>query len=219
MAHIPEGVLSAPVLISGAVITVAAVGYAMRRLDYERLPQAAVLAACFFIASLVAVPVGPSSVHLLLNGLMGLMLGWLALPALLVALLLQAIFFGYGGLLVLGVNCLNMALPALLSYYLVSPWLSKALQARQPRQLFACGVAAGGIGVAGTGGMVCLALMLSGSEYLLAGKIILITYLPLLLVEALITGAIIGFIAKVAPEALLQKLPATMNAEETHAIN
>ena len=96
MAHIPDGVLSAPVLITGAVVTVGALAVALRRLDYERIPQAAVLSAAFFVASLVSVPVGPSSVHLLLNGLMGLVLGWAAVPAILVALVLQAVFFGFG---------------------------------------------------------------------------------------------------------------------------
>ncbi|QVK22831.1 cobalt transporter CbiM [Shewanella dokdonensis] len=219
MAHIPEGVLSAPVLITGALVTTAAVAYAIRKLDYDRLPQAAVLAACFFVASLVAVPAYPSSVHLLLNGLMGLMLGWLAVPALLVALLLQAVFFGFGGLLVLGVNCLNIALPALLSYYLVSPWLNRALLANNRRQLFISGMIAGAIGVAGTGALVCLALVLSGPQYLAAGKIIMLTYLPLLLVESLITGAIVGFVAKVAPELLQRQLPQPLVAEESHATN
>ena len=35
--------------------------------------------------------------HLVLNGLMGLLLGWLAVPAILVALFLQALLFQFGG--------------------------------------------------------------------------------------------------------------------------
>ena len=41
---------------------------------------------------------------LVLNGLMGLMLGWAALPAVFTALLLQAVFFGHGGYTTLGVR-------------------------------------------------------------------------------------------------------------------
>lgn len=77
--------LSAPVLITGAAVTAGLLVVATRRLDFERIPQAAVLSAAFFIASLLSVPVGPSSVHLLLNGLMGLILGWAAVPAILIA--------------------------------------------------------------------------------------------------------------------------------------
>ncbi|MEJ2426877.1 MAG: energy-coupling factor ABC transporter permease, partial [Candidatus Thiodiazotropha sp.] len=88
MAHIPDGVLSAPVLISGAIASTGLIAIALRRLDYERIPQAAMLSSAFFVSSLISVPVGPSSVHLLLNGLMGMVLGWAAVPAILVALLL-----------------------------------------------------------------------------------------------------------------------------------
>ena len=143
MAHIPDGVLTAPVLIAGALASAGLVAVALRRLDYDRLPQAAVLAAGFFVSSLIQVPFGVTSVHLLLNGLMGLLLGWTAVPALLVALTLQTVFFGYGGALVLGVNTFNLALPALICALLLSPWLAKAAG----RQVFWIGALAGLLGV------------------------------------------------------------------------
>ena len=61
----------------------------------------------------VHVRVGPSSAHLLLNGLIGVVLGRRAVLAILVGLTLQAILFGHGGFLTLGVNTCVMALPAL----------------------------------------------------------------------------------------------------------
>jgi cobalt/nickel transport system permease protein len=39
------------------------------------------------VASLIHVPIGPSNAHLILNGLVGLLLGWGAFPAILVALI------------------------------------------------------------------------------------------------------------------------------------
>ncbi|MDS4073704.1 MAG: energy-coupling factor ABC transporter permease, partial [Defluviicoccus sp.] len=101
MAHIPDGVLSAPVLIGAAAATAVGVAIALKRLDSERIPQTAVLTAVFFVASLVHIPIGPTSVHPLLSGLMGLVLGWAAVPAVLVGLVLQAAFFGFGGITVL----------------------------------------------------------------------------------------------------------------------
>ncbi|MBW1903093.1 MAG: energy-coupling factor ABC transporter permease, partial [Deltaproteobacteria bacterium] len=74
--HISEGVLSAPVLISCVVLAAAGTAVGLKKLDYERIPQVAVLSAAFFIVSLVHVPIGPSNVHLILNGLIGLLLGW-----------------------------------------------------------------------------------------------------------------------------------------------
>jgi len=198
MAHIPDGVLSAPVLIGGALASAALVTLATRRLDYARIPQAAVLAAAFFVASLLTVPVGPSSVHLLLNGLMGVLLGWAAVPAVLVALLLQAVFFGYGGLLVLGVNAFNIAAPALLCSLLIAP----RLHAAQGRALFAWGALAGATGVLLTGALLCLSLLLSGPEYRPASTVVLFTYLPLMLAEAAVTGAALRFIQRVAPKLL-----------------
>lgn len=198
MAHIPDGVLSTPVLVAGGTVALSLVAVGLRRLDYDRLPQAAVLSATFFVSSLINIPLGPSSVHLLLNGLMGLMLGWTAVPAILVALVLQAAFFGFGGIAVLGVNTLNMALPALFCAAVLAPWLRRL----PPGRAFWAGAAAGLSGVMLTGLMVALSLGLSGQAFVPAAKVLFLVYLPLALVEALITGAVIGFLMRVAPELL-----------------
>ena len=86
--HIPDGVLSTPVLVTTGILAVKGVSKGLRQIDYERIPRVAALAAVFFVASLIHVPIGPASSHLLLNGLMGFLIGWAAFPALLVALLL-----------------------------------------------------------------------------------------------------------------------------------
>lgn len=195
MAHIPDGVLTAPVLIAGALASAGLVAVALRRLDYDRLPQAAVLAAGFFVSSLIQVPFGVTSVHLLLNGLMGLLLGWTAVPALLVALTLQTVFFGYGGALVLGVNTFNMALPALICALLLSPRLGQATG----RQVFWIGALAGLLGVLLSGALVALSLAASGEAFLPAAWAILFAYVPLALVEALITGTVVAFLQRVEP--------------------
>lgn len=126
--HIVDGALSAPVLATGAVLSIAGVAIGLRKLDYNQLPQVGVLSAAFFVASYIHLPLGFSSVHLILNGLIGLTLGWVAFPALLVALLLQAVFFGFGGFLVLGVNAFNIAMPAVLVFYLCRKGLQSTNQ-------------------------------------------------------------------------------------------
>jgi cobalt/nickel transport system permease protein len=199
MAHIPDGILSAPVLIGGGVASAALLGIAIQRLDYDRVPQAAVLSAVFFVASLVHIPIGPTSVHPLLSGLMGLVLGWAAVPAITIALLLQAIFFGFGGLTVLGVSVLNMALPALLIAMLMRPFV---LRETRPRAVFVLGAVAGGVAVVLTAGLVCVALGLSGAEYVPALGVVMISYGPLALVEAMVTGAAVVLLRRVKPELL-----------------
>lgn len=189
-------------LVGGGVLAATALAVAVRRLDYERIPQAAVMAAAFFVASLVSVPVAPSSVHLILNGLIGLILGWAAVPTILVALVMQVTFFGHGGLLVLGVNTFNIAAPALACAALIGPFIARA-RGRTP--LFALGALAGALGVALTGTLVALSLGLSGPAFLPAAKVILATYVPLLLVEAAVTGGAVVFLRRVAPELLARR--------------
>jgi len=84
------------------------------------------VAAIFFLASLVHVPLGLSNAHLTLNGLVGLVLGWGAIPAIFVALSLQALLFQFGGLTTLGVNTLIMAAPAVLCALAFRPLLASS---------------------------------------------------------------------------------------------
>jgi cobalt/nickel transport system permease protein len=144
------------------------------------------------------VPLGAGSAHLLLNGLLGLLLGWLAVPALLVALVLQAAFFGYGGVVVLGVNLANLALPALLAAALLRGRLPHCTAAGA----FRIGAAAGCIGVLGSAALVAASLAASGEPFVPAAKLLLAAALPLALVEGLITGTVVAFLRRVAPAQL-----------------
>jgi cobalt/nickel transport system permease protein len=176
----------------------------LRQLPAERIPQVAVLSAVFFVASLVHVPIGPSSVHLVLNGLMGIVLGWAAFPALLIALLLQAVFFGFGGLLVLGVNTFNMAMPAVLSFYLCI----RGIRGGGPSGAFAWGWCAGAMGVLGSSLLVGLSLALSGQEFIAAAQLVLVSNLPIAVVDGLLTGAAVVLMRKVKPELFAAPVPA-----------
>jgi len=204
MAHIPDGILSAPVLIGGGLLAAGGVALAVRGLDDRAIPRTAILSAAFFAGSLIAVPMGPTSIHLLLSGLMGIMLGTGAFAAVLVALLLQVLLFGFGGLTTLGVNTVNIALPGVLLGMALGPAIRAA---RRPlaRALLAGSV--GALAVLGTGGMVALSLALSGSEYTPLASVLIATYLPLALGEAFVTAAVVGFLARVQPDALRPALP------------
>lgn len=198
MAHIPDGLLSIPVLLGGGVAAAAGVGLALSRLDDDRIPEIAILSAMFFVASLLAVPVGPSSVHLLLSGLMGLTIGLATFPAVMVGLLLQALLFGFGGLTTLGVNTLNIALPGVVFGWLFLPLVRRLPPASAGVAGFFCAA----LSVAGTGCGVALALILSSSDFVPSAKIIGATYVPLMLGEGLITGFAIAFLKRVRPETL-----------------
>ncbi|WP_346914156.1 cobalt transporter CbiM [uncultured Roseibium sp.] len=199
MAHIPDGILSAPVLIGGAALAVGGVALGLRRLTDQAIPKAAILSAAFFAGSLIAIPVGPSSVHLLLSGLMGIMLGFGAFPAVAVALMLQAVLFGFGGLTTLGVNTFNIALPGVLLAMALGPTIRAT---SSPVRRMALAATVGALAVLGTGGLVAVSLALSSSDYTPVASILLATYLPLAIGEAFVTAAVVGFLARVHPEAL-----------------
>ncbi|WP_454915912.1 cobalt transporter CbiM [Xanthobacter sediminis] len=199
MAHIPDGVLSAPVLIVGGVLAVAGVGLGLRRLDDRLIPRAGILAAALFVGSLISVPVGPSSVHVLLSGLMGIMLGVATFPAVLVMLLLQTLLFGFGGLTTLGVNTVNIALPGVLFALLLAPAIRNASHAATRAALAGL---VGALSVAGTAILVALSLALSSSEYTPVASVLIATYVPLMIGEAFVTATIVTFLARVQPDAL-----------------
>ena len=199
MAHIPDGILSAPVLIGGGLIAAGGIALALRRMDERMIPRAAILSAAFFAGSLIAVPVGPSSVHVLLAGLMGIMLGPVTFLAILIALLLQVLLFGFGGLTTLGVNTVNIALPGVVFGMMLGPAIRSATRPIA-RALLAGAV--GALSVLGTGGLVALSLRLSSPDFAPVASIVIATYLPLAIGEACITAAIVAFLARVQPDAL-----------------
>ena len=195
--HISEGILTGPVLLVGGALTVAGTIIGFRKLNAERIMTVALLASTFFVASLIHVPIGPGSAHLLLGGLMGLLLGWAAFPAILVALLLQALFFQYGGLLVLGVNTFNIAAPAVLCGLTLKPLLHQG----KTRQLTAgflagfCSLLLSALLTAGT-------LWLSDPGFSHAAAILIAANIPVMMIEGCITVFIVGFLARVQPEIL-----------------
>ena len=194
--HIVDGALSNPVVIGGAVAAVGGIAMGLRNLPLERIPAAGVLSASFFVASLIHVPIGPSSVHLILNGLAGLVLGWAAFPALFVGLLLQAVFFGFGGLTVLGVNALNIALPAVLVGLLFRPLVARG----SPMQGAIWGGIGGGVAIAATTLAVAFSLMLSGDEFILAAQLVFFAHIPVMVIEAVLSGAAIFLARRGKPE-------------------
>lgn len=196
--HISEGVLSGPVLATGAVLSLAGVAVGIRKLDYDQLPQAAVVASVFFVASLVHVPLGPFAAHLVLNGVCGLVLGWAAFPAILVGLTLQAVLFQFGGLTTLGVNTFNMAFPALVVWF----FCKRFLLSHHP---IVRGVAefTGGAGaVLLSGVMVALCLILTGEAFSAVAGVIFAGHIPIMIMEGIITVFIVEFLKRVKPEIL-----------------
>ncbi len=193
--HISEGVLSVPVLATGWTVAAGGVAWGLRRLKPENISRVALMAAALFLAALVRIPIGPASLHLTLLGLAGVLLGWSAVPALFVALMLQTLLFQFGGLVSLGANTMIMGAAALsgaLAFRLPGSRLPMVLRA------FAAGFVAVLVGTA----LLCAALWLSNADYRGTLPLIVATQLPLALIEGVVTALIVGFMARSLPRLL-----------------
>lgn len=195
--HISEGVLSPTVLLGGAVLAAGGLAVGLKKLDGEALVRTGILSSAFFAASLVHLPLGPTSVHLVLSGLMGALLGWAAFPAMFVALVLQCLLFQFGGVTVLGVNTVVMGLPAVACGLAARPFLKKS-GAAFAVAAFACGALAILMSLA----LLYLALVLSGEALSVFAGLFFWGHLALVGIEGAITLIILGFLKRMRPELL-----------------
>ena len=205
--HLSEGVLHTPVLLAGVAFAVVGVAVGLRRLESERLPLTALFAAAFFVAGTV----GIGSVHLILNGMAGLFLGWAVFPAFLIALLLQVLFFSFGGFAVLGVNLCVMALPAVAAHYVLRGYLKPDMG--RMAKLFT-GLGAGIIGVGGAGALASLVLAIDGGKHyqdLIA--LLLLSHLPVFVLDGIISYGVISLLSKMYPSAL-QSIGTSLNVDD-----
>jgi cobalt/nickel transport system permease protein len=196
--HISDGVLSKELLIAGAALAAGGTAVGLKKIDMEGIPRVAVMTAAFFVVSLIHIPIGPASVHLLLLGITGILLGWACFPAILIGLLFQSLLFQHGGITVLGVNTVDMALPALIIFLLCGPLV------RSDRMWLAMIGAALAAALAILLSSLCtaFALIFSGEEFTAIAKIIIISNLPVMGIEAVISVFIVSLFRKVKPEIL-----------------
>ncbi|MBM4273518.1 MAG: cobalt transporter CbiM [Deltaproteobacteria bacterium] len=199
--HIADGVLPLGSLAAGWAGAAVVTGLTLRKAPAEDLPRVAVMTSGFFVASLIHVPLGPTSVHLVLNGLVGMVLGWTAFPAILVGLLLQALLFQHGGLLSLGANALMMGIPALISSWIFSQ--RGRLGFRRPEAVM--GFLAGAVAILLSGVILALWLYSAGQEFWAVARLALLSHLPLMFLEGAICAAAAVFLMKVKPEILGRK--------------
>lgn len=199
--HIPDGILPLPVTLAGYAAATGVAALCIRRIRARadpraEVPRAALLSAAFFVASLIHIPLPPLSVHLTLNGMLGVVLGWFAFPAILVGLFLQAVMFGHGGLTTLGVNAVIIGLPAL---------VAAALFRLRPGGGAVTGFVVGATAVALSVLLFAAILLLNLPAHLDAGMerwaiaVLAIAHLPTIVVEGLLTAMMVVFLQRASP--------------------
>ena len=208
--HVPDGVLPGSVCVGGyataGLLTWAALRRINRRPDPAAgVPIASVMTAAFFVASWIHVPLPPASVHLVLNGLMGVVLGIYALPAILVGLFLQAVMFQHGGLSTLGVNATLLGLPALGAAALYR-W-PRPPAARGWRAAVRAFLAGAGALVLSAGLTVLLVALTVPGQATSGGRTALLmslglAHVPVALIEGVLTAGVVMFLLRVRPSLL-----------------
>ncbi len=205
MVHISDGILSLPVLAAGWAITGALIAIALwwskrKGSVVEEIPKLSVMTAAFFVASLIHLAVGPTSVHLILSGLMGIILGILAYPAIFIGLVLQAFLFGHGGVTVLGVNTIDMGVPALVAYGIFKAGNKLIPSKSLASKAGLLGALVGGFAVVLAVSLTAGMLFTLGKEYEWAIKALIIYHIPIIVIEGVIVGSVVAFLVKVKPE-------------------
>jgi len=202
--HISDGILSAPVLAAGFAGTVALAAITLRKMDMDEVPKVSVITSVFFVASLIHVPLGPSSVHLLLLGLVGVVLGIRAFPAIMLGVILQTILFGHGGVTVIGVNSVMLGGGGLFAYFV---WQQRhRFSFKKNEAIF--GALAGASGILASGIILSISLVTTGEHFFATAAYTFAAHIPVAIIEAIVVGACASFLVKVKPDALAgQRMP------------
>jgi len=166
--HIPDGFLSTAVSIIFWVLSAAAVGLALQRVNKDlgerQVPLMGVLAAAIFAGQMLNFAVaGGTSGHLMGAAIATILLGpWAALLIMTCVVAIQALIFQDGGLLVLGANIFNMGVVGVTVSYFAYQTLRRIL-GTQRWAVLAAGFAAAWLSIELTALVVALQLAISGS--------------------------------------------------------
>ncbi len=153
--HIPDGYLSpstcACLFGAASPFWWIALRRMKRVLNTRMIPLLSVFAAFSFVIMMFNLPLpGGTTGHAVGMGVASIVLGpWASIVAISVALLIQAVFFGDGGITAIGANCFNMAIVGSLVAYSIYRLLSRRAAIGSSRRVVAAGIAGyAGINVA-----------------------------------------------------------------------
>ncbi len=206
--HIPDGFLSVVVSLLLWAVSLAVLGYALRRANQElgerQAPLMGVLAAAIFAGQMLNFTVaGGTSGHLLGAALATVLLGpWAAMLVMTCVVGVQALIFQDGGLLALGANIFNMAIVGVLVSYFAYRTILK-LAGGRPWGTYVAGFGAAWLSVFVAALATALELALSGtSPANVAVPAMGAVHALIGLGEGLITVGALAFLAAARPELL-----------------
>ena len=227
--HIPDGYLSLQTTLPAIGTMIPLWAVALKRvkmhLSERQVPLLSLCAAFSFVIMMFNVPFGQSSVHAVGAVFIAILLGpWAACIAISIALIIQALVFGDGGILSIGANCFNMAFIMPFAGYYLYKLIAGKSNIQSKRSMF--GIFAGsyaGINLAA----LCTAIEFGIQPILfkaadgnpLYGYYPLSVSIPTIMfehtilagpIEGILTTAAIAYLIKFAPH-LLNRSPDTGN--------
>jgi cobalt/nickel transport system permease protein len=145
--HIPDGYLGPYTYTAMWIIMAPIWYYAGKKMSTElrsrQVPLLALAAAFSFVIMMFNVPIpGGSTGHAVGGAIVGIVLGpWAGVIAISVALILQALMFGDGGITAIGANCFNMAVIMPFVGYYVYRVISGSTEITSSRRIVAAAIA------------------------------------------------------------------------------
>ena len=145
--HIPDGYLGPNTFIAFWIIMIPIWYYAGKKLSTElksrQVPLLALSAAFAFVIMMFNVPIpGGSTGHAVGGAIIGIVLGpWAGVIAISVALVLQALMFGDGGITAIAANCFNMGVVMPFLGYYIYKLISGDTEITSSRRVIAAAIA------------------------------------------------------------------------------
>ena len=145
--HIPDGYLSpstcAALYAAATPFWYVALKRTRRILNTRTVPLLGIFASFCFVIMLFNLPLpGGTTGHAVGVGIASIVLGpWVSILAISIALLIQALFFGDGGITTFGANCFNMAIVGSLVGYAVYRLFAHGANITSARRVIAAAIA------------------------------------------------------------------------------
>lgn len=207
--HMADALISPVVGGTMLAATVGVAAFSIKKINYDldekKIPLMGVMGAFIFAAQMInfSIPGTGSSGHLgggmLLSALIGPYAGFLTMASI---LLIQALFFGDGGLLAYGCNVFNLGFyTCFIAYPFIYKWFTR--KGINPRRIFGASMLSALVGLQLGAFSVVLETLTSGKTELPFGTFVLLMqpiHLAIGVVEGLVTAAVITFVWRARPE-------------------
>ncbi|MCB2290604.1 energy-coupling factor ABC transporter permease [Clostridium sp. CS001] len=207
--HMADALISP--LVGGTMMaaTAGVAAYSIKKIqnemDEKKIPLMGVMGAFVFAAQMInfSIPGTGSSGHIgggiLLAILLGPYAGFLTMSSI---LLIQALFFGDGGLLAYGCNVFNLGFyTCFIAYPLIYKWVTR--KGVTAKRIFGASMFSAIVGLQMGAFSVVLETLLSGKTELPFGTFVLLMqpiHLGIGLVEGFVTAAVVTFVWRARPE-------------------